>query len=113
MKGLAAAPPGQARPAIGLDAIFNSIPDAVLVLEQGGHIIETNMGAEIFFGMSSASLQRLRLSDIIAFDSPLLALVDQVFREHAVISEYEIEIGNHRLAARPVDIQVSPQIGRA
>nr|WP_274943508.1 ATP-binding protein [Govania unica] len=95
---------------IGLDAVMNSMPDVVLVITEDGGITYANMAAESFFAMSAVNLQRLRIADIIAFGSPLLALIEQVVREGVIISEYEVEIGNPKLTLRPVDIQVAPVI---
>lgn len=95
---------------IGLDAVLNSLPDAVLVLTDDGSIRYANMAAESFFAMSAANMQRQRIDDLVTFASPLLALIQQVRREGVIISEYEVEIGNPRLSVRPVDIQVSPVI---
>ncbi len=97
-------------PLAGFEAVCNSLPDAILVIRDNTDILYANISAENFFGMSTNSLKRLRVSDIVAFGSPLLALIDQVRREGSVISEYEVELGNPKITTRPVDIQVATVI---
>lgn len=95
---------------VGLDVVLNSIPDAVLVLDQSNSIIFANMTAEDFFFMSMGNLTRLKIQDLVAFGSPLLTLVDQVRAQRATISEYDVEVGNPRAALKAVDLQVAPVI---
>src|SRR5690606_29905110 len=59
---------------VGLEVILNSIPDAVLVLDSADNVVYANMTAEDFFFMSVGTMTRLKLSDLVAFGSPLLTL---------------------------------------
>ncbi len=97
---------------LGRDTVLNAMSAAVLVIDADDRIIHANAAAENFFAMSLASLLRLKLSDIVAFGSPLLALVSEVRRRGIAISEYEIELGNPRVTPQPVDLQVSPIVDR-
>lgn len=92
------------------DAVLNSMPDAVLLLSATNAITYANMAAEDFFAASASTLERLHIKDLVTFGSPLLALIEQVRRQGVTISEYEIELGNPKVAARAVDIQVAPLI---
>jgi two-component system nitrogen regulation sensor histidine kinase GlnL len=54
-------------------------------------------------------LQRQRLKDLVPFGSPVLALVDEVRRRGASVSEYRINIGSPHIGAeRIVDIFATP-----
>ncbi|RMF08768.1 MAG: PAS domain-containing protein [Alphaproteobacteria bacterium] len=93
-----------------LEAVLNSLPDAILVIGEEGTPVYANMAAETFFGMSVGQLRRHGLDELVGYDSPLLAAIEQVRRRGSAISEYEVEIDNPRIAPRPVDIQISPVI---
>src|SRR5690606_18970837 len=95
---------------VGLEVILNSIPDAVLVLDSADNVVYANMTAEDFFFMSVGTMTRLKLSDLVAFGSPLLTLVEQVRAQRTTISEYDVEVGNPRAALKAVDLQVAPVI---
>ena len=97
-------------PPVSLEAILNAISDAVLLVDAKNQITYANMAAEDFFFMSAAHLRRMSLNDLVAFGSPLLTLVEQVREQGAVISEYDVELGNPRAATKRVDIQVSPVV---
>lgn len=93
---------------LGRDTVLNAMSDAVLVLDPADRIIHANAAAENFFATSLANLLRLGLADIVAFGSPLLSLVGEVRRRGISMAEYEIEIGNPKVAPQPVDLQVAP-----
>ncbi|MEL6288211.1 MAG: ATP-binding protein [Pseudomonadota bacterium] len=86
-------------------AILNAMPQVVLILDEKRQILEANSAAEFFFGIGITALQRTPLDDLIAFGSPLLALVEQVFRTQKSINEYNIDLGLPRTASdRPIDV---------
>ena len=57
---------------------LGNIRHAVILADAEGQVIFANSDAEAFFSMSSASLGRCRLNDLVPFGSPLLALIEQV-----------------------------------
>ena len=87
---------------------MNALPDALLVVGEAGGIVYANMAAEDFFATSASNLERQTIAGIVAFGSPLLGLIEQVRQDNVTIAEYEIELGNPRIAPRPVDIQIAP-----
>lgn len=97
-------------PLVGLEAVLNALPDAILVANRQGGIVFVNLAAEDFFASSSKNLRRFTLFDFLPKDSPLLSLFRQVIEDGAAISEYEIDIGSPRITSRPVDIRVAPVI---
>ncbi|MCC3860929.1 two-component system sensor histidine kinase NtrB [Pseudemcibacter aquimaris] len=92
------------------EAILNSLPDAILTLSSEGEIVYANAAAEILLGSSLRILTRKKISDIVPDDSPVLTLVSQSFEKHAVVSEYDVNIGNPLSGEVKVDVHVAPQL---
>lgn len=90
---------------------LNVLPMPVLVVGEGQAILYANSAAEVFFQTSAPVLRRQSLVDLIAFGSPVLALVDEVLRRGASVSEYRLDIGSPRLGLeRVVDVFGSPLV---
>jgi two-component system nitrogen regulation sensor histidine kinase GlnL len=88
---------------------LNVLPMPVVVVGDGQAVLYANTAAEDFFQASAVVLKRQRLQDLIAFGSPVLALVDEVQRRGASVSEYRLELGSPRLGLdRIVDVFASP-----
>lgn len=93
---------------------LNVLPMPVVVVGDGHAVLYANTAAEDFFQASAVVLKRQRLQDLIAFGSPVLALVDEVQRRGASVSEYRLELGSPRLGLdRIVDVFASPLPGQA
>jgi two-component system nitrogen regulation sensor histidine kinase GlnL len=90
------------------NVILKSMPHPVLLIDREMRIEYVNDSAQEFFAASSAMLLGHPLSDIVAFGSPVLALIDQVFERGVSVNEYGVEIGTPRIGDRQVDIQVTP-----
>ena len=90
------------------NVILKSMPHPVLLIDRDKRIEYVNDSAQEFFAASSAMLLGHPLSDIVAFGSPVLALIDQVFERGVSVNEYGVEIGTPRVGDRQVDIQVTP-----
>ena len=65
---------------IEYDLLLAALPHAVLVLGEDDRVLYANAAAESFFSLSQAMLKRLKLPEVIAFSSPLGAVVEQVRR---------------------------------
>ncbi len=88
---------------------LNVLPMPVVVIGEGHLVVYANMAAEDFFQSSAALLKRQRIDDLIAFGSPVLALVEEVRRRGASVSEYRLDLGSPRLGIeRIVDVFASP-----
>lgn len=93
---------------------LNVLPMPVVVVGKGHGILYANTAAEGFFQASAVVLKRQRIDDLIAFGSPVLALVEDVQRRGASVSEYRLDLGSPRLGAdRVVDVFASPLPGQA
>ncbi|KRE06012.1 PAS domain-containing sensor histidine kinase [Bosea sp. Root381] len=92
---------------------LNVLPMPVVVVGEGHSILYANTAAEGFFQASAVVLKRQRIDDLIAFGSPVLALVEEVQRRGASVSEYRLDLGSPRLGAdRVVDVFASPLPGQ-
>ena len=90
------------------DFILKSMPQPVLLVNRTGKITYVNDSAEEFFAAGSSALIGQPLENIVAFGSPILSLVQQVFERGVSVNEYGIEIGTPRIGERLVDVQVTP-----
>jgi two-component system, NtrC family, nitrogen regulation sensor histidine kinase GlnL len=95
----------------GIDSgqILNVLPLPVLAVGEDDIILHANSAAESFFEMSLPVMRRQRLADLVPFGSPILALVDEVRRRGASVSEYRVDVGTPRLGnERVVDVFAAP-----
>lgn len=74
-------------------SVLNALAHPVLLLDENSKFTYANTATEIFMQTSLPVLMRQKLTDIIAFDSPLVALVDQVRRTGSSMNEYGIDVG--------------------
>ena len=94
---------------IQAEALVGALPHPLLVIGEGLHIEYVNTAAEDFFQMSASVLCRRRLTDVVAFGSPLIALVEQVQRNGTTVNEYVVDLGSFRFAApKLVDLYGGP-----
>jgi len=90
-------------------ALLNGLPHPVLMIGKNDIIEFANSASEIFFQAGAALLLREKLNGLVAFGSPLLALIEQVQRNSTAVNEYGVDLGSPRLGEqRLVDIYVSP-----
>lgn len=91
------------------EAVINALPLPVLTVGANDHILHVNHAGETFFDHSARLMQRRRLSDIIPFASPIIALVAEVRRRRASVSEYGVELVQPRSGLeRSVDVFATP-----
>jgi two-component system, NtrC family, nitrogen regulation sensor histidine kinase GlnL len=89
-----------ARRHIEHDLLLSVLPHPILVLGDDDRVLYANAAAETFFSLSQGVLKRQTLPEIIAFSSPLSALVGQVRRTGATVNEYGIDVGLPRSGAQ-------------
>lgn len=78
------------------DMLLAAMPHPIVVLAEDDRVIYANAAAEVALSASLAVLRRRTLNEVVAFGSPLLALVEQVRRTGASVNEYEVEVGLQR-----------------
>ena len=90
-------------------ALLGALPHPLLVIGDNLAIDYANIAAEDFFQMSVGVLCRRSLTEIVAFGSPLIALVEQVQRNGATVNEYGVELSSFRFhAPKLVDLYGGP-----
>ncbi len=91
----------------GLEAaiILGALPDPVIVIDRNGHVRFVNPAAEQFLGSGAAALCGSALAAFVAPHSPLLSLVESVWRVGNTISEYDILLEGPRFGSRLVTIR--------
>jgi two-component system nitrogen regulation sensor histidine kinase GlnL len=85
--------------------ILAALGAPVIVIDRSGHIRFVNPAAEQFFGSGAAALRSSGLADLVGPHSPLMSLVDAVWRIGNTISEYDMLLEGPRLGSRSVTIQ--------
>jgi two-component system nitrogen regulation sensor histidine kinase GlnL len=109
MKSTSSSASGTHRRPVEHDLLLAAIPHPILVLATDNRIVYANPAAEQFISASQAVLKRQRLDDVVAFGTPLMALVDQVRRTEATVNEYGVEIVVPRVdGAKLVDVFAGP-----
>lgn len=90
-------------------ALLNALPHPVLMIGEENRIAAVNAAAETFFQASATVLCRQKIDDLVAFGSPLLALVEQVRRDGSTVNEYGVDLGSPQIGTqRLVDIHAGP-----
>jgi two-component system nitrogen regulation sensor histidine kinase GlnL len=91
------------------EALLHALPHPLIVLRGDNRVAYANFAAEVFFGMSELVLRRRKIDELVAFASPLLALVSQVRQSHATVNEYAVDLGLSEAASqRSVDVYAAP-----
>ncbi len=89
--------------------VLSVLPLPILVIGEERRILRANMAAEDFFQSSEVFLQRVALADIVPFGSPIIALVDEVERRGASVTEYRVDLSSPRVGQeRIVDVFAGP-----
>jgi len=96
----------------GLDpwAVLNAMVEPVLVVRRDYGVVYANAEAEQFLAASLGYIRQRRLTHFLPADSPLFALIDQVFREGSMVGEYGVTLEAPRIGNRFVALFVAPLI---
>jgi two-component system nitrogen regulation sensor histidine kinase GlnL len=97
-------------PARGPDstAILSAMAVPLLVLAADNRFRFANQAAEQFLGLSSSQLLAMKLSDLLAEDSPIFALLAQVRDADVTISDHAMNFDSPRLRKTGITVQASP-----
>jgi two-component system, NtrC family, nitrogen regulation sensor histidine kinase GlnL len=97
------------RQSIEHDVLLAALPHPIFVLGEDDRIVFANAAGEGFFQTSQSVLQRQKLADVLAFGSPLLALIADVRRGGQTINEYSVEVALPRSGMlKLVDVYSGP-----
>lgn len=90
------------------DILLDMLPHPVIVINGSNKIVYGNSAAEEFFGMSARVLRRRKIDTLVAFASPILALIQQVRRSRSTVNEYAVDLSIPSSShASPVDVFAS------
>lgn len=91
------------------DLVLNALPLPVVTIGLDGDVLDANQAAESFFDVSLRVMRRQTLRDLVPFGSPALALVEEVRRRNAGVSEHRIDMASPRFGSeRRVDLFATP-----
>jgi two-component system nitrogen regulation sensor histidine kinase GlnL len=94
--------------------LLNALPDPILAIAPDDSIADANAAAEGFFEIGRPALRKLKLTDLLPFGSPLLALIAYVRDHGAAVNEYRLDLGSAKFTSdRVVDVHVAPLPGAA
>ncbi len=103
---------GEPRAAAGAQpepaAVLAALAEPVIVIDRSGAIRLVNPAAEQFFGAGAAALHGCELAELVAPRSPLLGLVELVWRSGNTISEYDMPLEGVRFGTRSVSVHAAP-----
>ncbi|MEM7618874.1 MAG: ATP-binding protein [Pseudomonadota bacterium] len=74
------------------ERVLNALPNPVMLIKLDNTIVFANTATETFFQSSCNILSRQKITEVVAFDSPLIALIDQVRRTGLSINEQKVDI---------------------
>ena len=89
-------------------AVLGAVPVPVVVLDSDTRFRFANAAAELFFGLSTASLAQLRLSDLLPEDGRVFALIAQVRAQEAPVSDHGLTLESPRLFRTDVTVHGAP-----
>jgi len=96
------------RMALDPAAVLGALPGAVLVVDGDGRIGFVNAAAEEVLKTSASHLRGQALVEYLPADNPLFALIEQVRRSGAAVTEHGIELASPRIGRLAVDAQAAP-----
>ncbi len=88
--------------------ILSALPDAVLVFDVDECIVYANQAAEQMLETSAAHLIGIKAGTLLSDDSPILAVIRQVRRGGASVSEDGVTIDSPRFGSRFVALRAAP-----
>ncbi|AHJ63028.1 Nitrogen specific two-component sensor histidine kinase NtrB [Granulibacter bethesdensis] len=84
------------------------LPMPLLILTNTNRIIYANHAAEQFLGLSVHQLLNLTLADVVAQDSPVFVLIDQVRRVGATFADHDMSLEGPRFQREGIAVQGTP-----
>src|SRR5579863_10091963 len=98
--------PRAARSLLDGSAVLNALPHPVVVVDAAGIVAQVNLAAELFFDCSAPNLCGHALTEHLAPDSPLFAVVDPPRASGGSVSEDGVTLESPRIGGHLVGLQV-------
>jgi len=89
-------------------AVLETLPIAVIAVDEANRVTDANAAAEVLLGQSRALLRTMPLRDVIAADNPLFALISAARSQHISVTEYDLSLGGPRLEAAHMAVEIAP-----
>lgn len=90
-------------------AMMSALPHPIIMVDPEGYVAAANDMAQVFFQSSASMLAKQKLSELLPFGSPVLALVEQARSRLAPVNEYRVDISNPRIGGdKIVDVYAAP-----
>jgi two-component system, NtrC family, nitrogen regulation sensor histidine kinase GlnL len=97
---------------IEADEILAALGAATFVIDGGFRLRYANGAAEQLFQTSSTGLLGSDLAELLPIDGPVHALIRQVLKEHAPVSEYGITLDTPKTGVRVMAVHAAPLVER-
>ena len=95
------------------DEILSALGAATFVVDQHFHLRYANAAAEQLFQSSTLSLMDQDLAELLPIDGPVHALIRQVLRDQAPVSEYGVTLDTPRTGTRVMAVHAAPLVERS
>lgn len=89
-------------------AVLETLPIAVIAVDEANRVTDANAAAEVLLGQSRTLLRGMPLRDMIAADNPLFALIAAARSQHISVTEYDLSLGGPRLEAAHMAVEIAP-----
>jgi two-component system nitrogen regulation sensor histidine kinase GlnL len=89
-------------------ALLSALPVPVVLLDVESRVRYANHAAEQFLGLSLPQLIQHGLADLVAADSPVFRLIEQVRASDVTISDHDLSLEGPRLVKQGITVQGSP-----
>ncbi len=89
-------------------AILSAMPVACVLVDADNRFRAANPAAEQFFALSVSQLLHFGLAELVAEDSPLFGLLEQVRAGQVVVADYDLNFDSPRLQRRGVTVHGTP-----
>ena len=100
---------GKPRRPVEFDLLLAALPHPIIVIGPENRITYANSAAEVFLSTSLAVLKRDTFEQVVAFDCPLISLVEQVRRNDQTVNEYGIDMMTQRFTSpKLIDVYAGP-----
>lgn len=94
------------------DEILAALGAATFVVDQSFRLRYANAAAEQLFQSSTMSLIGQDLAELLPMDGPVHALISQVLRDQAPVSEYGITLDTPKTGTRVMAVHAAPLVER-
>lgn len=101
-------PPAPPPPEDISGAVLNALPDAVLVVNAAGRIVQVNTAAEQLFALGRTALGGRALSAVVPADSPMHTLVAQARHSGQTMRQDEVVLESPRMPSRRASVHAAP-----